>query len=52
MGAEAKVRRLGGGKEWELEVWKGGCPLGGDYRDVAGAEAQWGRKEAQQKGRE
>lgn len=34
---------------WRLERR---CPLGGDYRDVAGAEAQWGRKEAQQKGRE
>lgn len=37
-GAEAEVEETSGGKEWELQVWERGCPLGGARQGCG-----WGR---------
>lgn len=38
------MRRLGGGKKWELEVWRLGCPLGGALQGCDWGLRTWGRE--------
>lgn len=44
IGAEGKVRRLGGGQKRELEVRRPGCPLGGALQGCEWGLRTWGRE--------